>query len=34
MSIYTNHRAADALGDNKVVADTATILARGLGKLS
>ncbi|MEV4379678.1 class A beta-lactamase [Streptosporangium sp. NPDC049644] len=33
MSIYTNGRAADAVLDNKVIADTATILARGLGKL-
>ncbi|MET8053735.1 class A beta-lactamase [Streptosporangium sp. NPDC005286] len=33
MSIYTNGRAADAVLDNKVVADTAMILARGLGKL-
>ncbi|GAA0828532.1 class A beta-lactamase [Streptosporangium amethystogenes subsp. fukuiense] len=33
MSIYTNGRAADAVADNKVIADTATILARGLGKL-
>ncbi|MFE3453934.1 class A beta-lactamase [Nonomuraea sp. NPDC059194] len=33
MSIYTNRRAADASYDDKVVADTATILARGLGRL-
>jgi beta-lactamase class A len=34
MTIYTNRRAAGALSDNKVIADTAAILARGLGKLS
>ncbi|MDP9861290.1 MULTISPECIES: class A beta-lactamase [Streptosporangium] len=33
MAIYTTHRAADAPNDNKVIADTATILARALGKL-
>ncbi|WP_435867271.1 class A beta-lactamase [Streptosporangium canum] len=33
MSIYTNRRAADAPADDKVIADTAAILARGLGKL-
>ncbi|GAA3510223.1 beta-lactamase class A [Streptosporangium album] len=33
MSIYTNGKTADAAIDNKVIADTATILARGLGKL-
>ncbi|MFI6454447.1 class A beta-lactamase [Streptosporangium amethystogenes] len=33
MSIYTNGRTADAALDNKVIADTATILARGLGRL-
>ncbi|WP_371782505.1 class A beta-lactamase [Streptosporangium subroseum] len=34
MTIYTNRRAAGALSDNKVIADAAAILARGLGKLS
>ncbi|MER6943458.1 class A beta-lactamase [Nonomuraea sp. NPDC000554] len=34
MAIYTNRPAADATNDNKVIADTAAILARGLGKLS
>lgn len=33
MTIYTTHRTADAPNDNKVIADTATILARALGKL-
>ncbi|MCG5220039.1 class A beta-lactamase [Streptosporangium sp. KLBMP 9127] len=33
MSIYTNRRAADGVYDDKVIADTATILARGLGRL-
>ncbi|GAA2354673.1 class A beta-lactamase BOR-1 [Nonomuraea africana] len=33
MSIYTNRRAADAANDEKVIADTATILARALGTL-
>ncbi|WP_433236076.1 class A beta-lactamase [Streptosporangium sp. CA-135522] len=33
MTIYTTHRAADAPNDNKVIADTAAILARALGKL-
>ncbi|MBB4943500.1 beta-lactamase class A [Streptosporangium album] len=33
MTIYTTHPAADAPNDNKVIADTATILARALGKL-
>ncbi|MGW3366515.1 class A beta-lactamase [Streptosporangium canum] len=33
MSIYTNRRAVDAPADDKVIADTAAILARGLGKL-
>ncbi|WP_248961070.1 class A beta-lactamase [Sphaerisporangium perillae] len=33
MAIYTDHKAADAAYDSKVIADTATILARGLGKL-
>lgn len=33
MSVYTNGKTADAVIDNKVLADTATILARGLGKL-
>jgi beta-lactamase class A len=32
--IYTNRRAADAAADDTVVATTATILARGLGKIS
>ncbi|MER5425041.1 class A beta-lactamase [Streptosporangium roseum] len=33
MSIYTNRRAVDAAADDKVIADTADILARGLGRL-
>ncbi|WP_440088342.1 class A beta-lactamase [Streptosporangium sp. LJ11] len=33
MSIYTNRRTADGAVDDKVVAKTATILARGLGRL-
>ncbi|MGN9781105.1 class A beta-lactamase [Nonomuraea sp. ZG12] len=33
MAIYTNRKAIDAPVVDKVVADTATILARGLGKL-
>ncbi|GAA3812400.1 hypothetical protein GCM10022226_36350 [Sphaerisporangium flaviroseum] len=33
MTIYTNHKAADAPYDSKIVADTATILAHALGKL-
>lgn len=33
MSIYTNRRAVEAAADDKVIADTAAILARGLGKL-
>ncbi|MEU4833192.1 class A beta-lactamase [Streptosporangium sp. NPDC023615] len=33
MAIYTNHGAADATADNTVVARTATVLARGLGRL-
>ncbi|MEV7967857.1 class A beta-lactamase [Sphaerisporangium sp. NPDC088356] len=33
MAIYTTHKAADALGDNKLIADTATTLAHALGKL-
>ncbi|MEU7855072.1 class A beta-lactamase [Nonomuraea sp. NPDC049141] len=33
MAIYTNRPAADAANDEKVVAGTATILARGLGRL-
>ncbi|MEU8385249.1 class A beta-lactamase [Streptosporangium sp. NPDC048865] len=33
MSIYTNRTAAGAAVDDKVVADTATVLARGLGRL-
>jgi beta-lactamase class A len=34
LAIYTNRPAADAANDEKVIADTATILARGLGKIS
>lgn len=33
MAIYTNRRVADAPGEDRVVAETAAILARGLGKL-
>ena len=33
MAIYTNRPAADAANDEKVIAGTATILARGLGRL-
>ncbi|GAA3469839.1 class A beta-lactamase [Nonomuraea roseola] len=33
MSIYTNRKAANAPADEKVIADTATILARGRGRL-
>ncbi|GAA3112176.1 class A beta-lactamase [Streptosporangium carneum] len=33
MAVYTTRRAADAPADDKVVADTAAILARALGKL-
>ncbi|MEN3534806.1 class A beta-lactamase [Microbispora sp. ZYX-F-249] len=33
MAIYTNRLAADGSGDDKVVAKTATVLARGLGRL-
>ncbi|MFC0862074.1 class A beta-lactamase [Sphaerimonospora cavernae] len=33
MAIYTNRQAASASRDDKVVAETAAILARGLGKL-
>jgi beta-lactamase class A len=33
MSIYTNRKAANAPADDKVIAETATILARGLGRL-
>ncbi|GAA2873200.1 PEN family class A beta-lactamase, Bpc-type [Streptosporangium fragile] len=33
MAIYTNRRVAGAPNDEKVIADTATVLARGLGKL-
>ncbi|MEU4701045.1 class A beta-lactamase [Nonomuraea dietziae] len=33
MSVYTNRKAANAPADEKVIADTATILARGLGRL-
>jgi beta-lactamase class A len=33
MAVYTNRKAADAAVDEKVLADTATILARALGKL-
>lgn len=33
MAIYTNRRAADAPGDDKIVAETAAILVRGLGRL-
>ncbi|MFI7038443.1 class A beta-lactamase [Microbispora rosea] len=34
MAIYTNRRAADGATTDKVVAQTATVLARGLGRLS
>ncbi|GAA5071421.1 beta-lactamase class A [Thermocatellispora tengchongensis] len=34
MSIYTNRRAADAAAEEQVIAKTAAILARGLGRLS
>ncbi|WP_433497944.1 class A beta-lactamase [Sphaerimonospora sp. CA-214678] len=34
MAIYTNRRTADAPGEDRVVAETAAILARGLGKIS
>ncbi|MBB2741978.1 UNVERIFIED_ORG: beta-lactamase class A [Microbispora rosea subsp. rosea] len=34
MAIYTNRRAADGATDDKVIAQTATVLARGLGRLS
>ncbi|MFI9575636.1 class A beta-lactamase [Microbispora rosea] len=34
MAIYTNRRAADGATADKVVAQTATVLARGLGRLS
>ena len=34
MAIYTNRPAADAAVDQKAIADTAAILARGLGRLS
>lgn len=33
MAIYTNRAAADGAADNEVVAKTATVLARGLGRL-
>ncbi|XVQ86824.1 class A beta-lactamase [Microbispora siamensis] len=33
MAIYTNRAAAGGAADNKVVAQTATVLARGLGRL-
>ncbi len=33
MAIYTNRLAADGAADNKVIARTATVLARGLGRL-
>ncbi|MEV5892063.1 class A beta-lactamase [Nonomuraea fuscirosea] len=33
IAIYTNRKAADATYDNKVIADAATIAAKGLGKL-
>ncbi|MEU6415043.1 class A beta-lactamase [Microbispora sp. NPDC046933] len=33
MAIYTNRLAADGSSDDKVVAQTATVLARGLGRL-
>ncbi|GLX09479.1 class A beta-lactamase [Microbispora sp. NBRC 16548] len=34
MAIYTNRRAADGATDDKAIAQTATVLARGLGRLS
>ncbi|MFI6512314.1 class A beta-lactamase [Streptosporangium sp. NPDC050855] len=33
MAVYTNRRAADGVADNTVIARTATVLARGLGRL-
>ncbi|WP_261987000.1 serine hydrolase [Actinomadura sp. HBU206391] len=34
MAIYTDRRALDAASDDSAVADTATILARGMGEMS